>query len=167
MRLRAMAGWLTHGQPDIFDAVSTEDLVNETFLDFLRSPEHLGWVPSRGPLEAFLGTILKHKFIDHLRRHSRYGGQPEEASLFSIQPECRLEQQEAVEQVLRQVRGDKELEELVVAIAEGEGGSRLNQELATDLRVPVTEVVNRRKRARRSCEKPWPRQANRKEPRAQ
>ena len=60
------------------------------------------------------------------------------------------------------MRGDKELEELVVAIAEGEGGSRSNQELAADLRVPVTEVVNRRKRARRSCEKPWPRQANRK-----
>ena len=73
MRLRAISGWLTHGQPDIFDAVSTEDLVNETFLDFLIA-DHLGWVPSRGPLEAFLGTILKHKFIDHLRRQAVTAG---------------------------------------------------------------------------------------------
>jgi DNA-directed RNA polymerase specialized sigma24 family protein len=145
MRLRTIAGWLTHGKPDIFDAVSTEDLVNETILDFLRSPDGLGWVPERGSLDAYLATILKRRFIDHLRRHNRNGGPVEETALFAAEPGHELEQQEAVAQVLKQVQGDTELEELVVAVVESEAGSRLNQELADDLHVSVTEVVNRRK----------------------
>lgn len=166
MRLRTIAGWLTRGKPDIFDAVSTEDLVNETFLEFLRSPERLGWVPERGPLDAFLGTVLKRKFIDHLRRHSRSGGpvEEEEMPLLGAELGDNLEQQQVVEQVLKHVEGDPKLEELVIAVVEGDGRARLNQELAADLHVSVTEVVNRRKRARRSCERPAPRHSNGKEP---
>ena len=63
MRLRSLAGWLTHDQPDVFDAVSADDLVSETVLEFLRSPNALGWVPARGKLETFLCAVLRNKFI--------------------------------------------------------------------------------------------------------
>src|ERR1035438_5979687 len=84
MRLRAMAGWLTHDQPDVFDAVSADDLVSETVLAFLRSPNALGWMPARGKLETFLCAVLKNRFIDHLRRHRRYGGPLEDGDLFAM-----------------------------------------------------------------------------------
>jgi RNA polymerase sigma factor (sigma-70 family) len=146
-----MAGWFTHDQPDVFDAVSADDLVSETVLEFLRSPNALGWVPARGKLETFLCTVLKNKFIDHLRRHQHYGG-PVDGDLFAVQPEQQLEQQEAVDQVLKHVRGKKELEELVSAIRDSNGGPCPNQELAADLGITVSEVVNRKKRTRRSLE---------------
>ena len=165
MRLRALAGWLTHDQPDVFDAVSADDLVSETVLELLRSQNALGWVPARGKLETFLCTVLRNKFIDHLRRHRHYGGPLEEGDLFAVQPEQQLEQQEAVDQVMQRVRGKKELEELVSAITESNGGPCPNQELAADLGITVSEVVNRKKRIRRSFETDSPRPPKpRKEP---
>jgi RNA polymerase sigma factor (sigma-70 family) len=152
MRLRALAGWLTRDQPDIFDAVSADDLVSETVLEFLRSPNALGWVPARGKLETFLCTVLRNKFLDHLRRHRHYGGSLKDGNLFAVQPDQQLEQQEAVDQVMQHVRGKKELEELVSAISESNGGPCPNQELAADLGITVSEVVNRKKRIRRSFE---------------
>ncbi len=152
MRLRALAGWLTRDQPDVFDAVSADDLVSETVLEFLRSPGALGWSPAHGRLEPFLCAVLRNKFIDHVRRHRRHGGPVTETDLFAVKPEDRLEQQQAVDQVMRQVRGRKDLEDVVVAITESTGGPRLNQELAAELQIPVAEVVNRKKRIRRSCE---------------
>jgi RNA polymerase sigma factor (sigma-70 family) len=151
-RLRAMAGWLTHDQPDVFDGVSADDLVSETVLVFLRSPDALGWVPARGKLETLLCAVLRNKFIDHLRRHRHYGGTLEDGDLFAVPAEQQLEQQEAVEQVMQHVRGKKELEELVSAISESNGGPCPNQELAADLGITVSEVVNRKKRIRRSFE---------------
>lgn len=41
-RLRAMAGWVTRDQSRVFDAVSADDLVSETLLDFLNSTNALG-----------------------------------------------------------------------------------------------------------------------------
>jgi len=82
----AFALWpagLTRDQPEVFDAVSADDLVNETVLEFLRSPNALGWVPARGKLETFLCAVLRNRFIDHLRRHRRYGGPPEDRHLFA------------------------------------------------------------------------------------
>ena len=76
----------------------------------------------------------------------------EDGDLFAVQPEQQLEQQEAVDQVMQRVRGKKELEELVSAISESNGGPCPNQELAADLGVTVSEVVNRKKRIRRSFE---------------
>jgi RNA polymerase sigma factor (sigma-70 family) len=164
MRLRALAGWLTRDQPDIFDAVSADDLVSETVLEFLRSPNALGWVPARGKLETFLCTVLRNKFIDHLRRHQHYGG-PVDGDLFAVQPEQQLEQQEAVDQVMQHVRGKKELEELVSVISDSNGGPCTNKELAADLGISVSEVVNRKKRIRRSFETDSPRPPKpRKEP---
>ena len=58
-RLRAMAGWLTRDRSRVFDAVSADDLVSETLLDFLSSPSGLGWTPSRGKLETFLRCTQK------------------------------------------------------------------------------------------------------------
>lgn len=166
MRLRAFAGWLAHSQPDVFDAVSPDDLVSETILEFLRSPNALGWTPTRGKLEPFLCAVLRNKFIDHIRRHSRRADLPTEGELFAVQPICELEQRQAVEQVLQHVRGKKDLEDLVLAISESDGGPAPNQELADDLRTTVSDVVNRKKRIRRSCEKgPSRLPKSRKEPR--
>ena len=165
MRLRATAGWLTHEQPDIFDAVSADDLVSETVLEFLRSPNALGWVPARGKLETFLCAVLRNRFIDHLRRHRHYGGPLEDGDLFAVQPGQQLEQQEAVEQVMQHVRGKKDLEDLVSAINESNGSPCPNRELAADLGITVSEVVNRKKRIRRSCETDSPQSPKpRKEP---
>jgi DNA-directed RNA polymerase specialized sigma24 family protein len=153
MRLRALAGWLTRDQPDLFDAASAEDLVSETVLEFLRSPDSLGWAPARGKLEPFLCAVLKNKFIDHVRRHRRNRGPVTEEYLFPVPPEDRIEQQEVIDQIMRHVRGQKDLEDVVVAISESDGGPFLNQQVAAELQIPVAEVVNRKKRIRRSCEK--------------
>ena len=73
------------------------------------------------------------------------------ATCSQCNPEQQLEQQEAVEQVMQHVRGKKDLEDLVSAINEGNGGPCPNRELAADLGITVSEVVNRKKRIRRSC----------------
>src|SRR5438045_2718050 len=96
MRLRALAGWLTHDQPDVFDAVSADDLVSETVLELLRSPNALGWVPARSNRETVLNTVLKNKFIDHQRRDRHDEDLVKEGELCVVQPEQQLEQQEAV-----------------------------------------------------------------------
>ncbi|MGI0135139.1 MAG: RNA polymerase sigma factor [Candidatus Micrarchaeaceae archaeon] len=156
MRLYAMAGRLTQGQPGVFDAVSAEDLVSETVLEFLRSPNVLGWVPARGKIDRFLCAVLKNKFIDHIRRHRRYIGPLEEGDLFAVESESQFEQREAVDQVMQLVHGKKDLEDLVIAVSESNGGSCSNRELAADLGISVSEVVNRKKRIRRSCERDSP-----------
>ncbi len=164
-RLRAMAVWLTHDQSVVFDAVSADDLINETLLDFLRSPDGLGWTPSRGKFETFLCTVLRNKFIDHVRRHRRNAGPLEDPDLFAVQPDRQLEQQEGIEQVMQCVRGRKDLEETVIAICHSTGEGCQNQEVAADLRITVPEVVNRKKRIRRACERDSPAQPKpRKEP---
>jgi RNA polymerase sigma factor (sigma-70 family) len=151
-RLRALAGWLTRDQSLVIDAVSADDLVSETLLDFLNSLDGLGWTPKRGSLETFLCTVLRNKFIDHLRRHRRNAGPPEESDLFAVRPERELEQQETVDQVMLRIQGKTDLEETVVAICESSGDARPNQELAEDLGITVPEVVNRKKRIRRACQ---------------
>lgn len=152
-RLRAMAYWVTRDQSRVFDAVSADDLVSETLLDFLNSPNALGWTPNRGKIETFLCTVLRNKFVDHVRRHRRNAGPPEESNLFAVLPEHQLEQQEAIDQVMLRIHGRTELEETVVAICECSGDARLNQEVAEGLGITVPEVVNRKKRIRRACKK--------------
>src|ERR1700691_2350688 len=110
-RLRAMACWVTRDQSRVFDAVSADDLVSETLLDFLNSPHALGWTANRGELETFLCTVLRNKFVDHVRRHRRNAGPPEESNLFAVLPEHQLEQQEAVDQMMLSIHGRTDLEE--------------------------------------------------------
>lgn len=149
-RLRALAGWLTRDQAFVFDAVSADDLVGETLLAFLSSPDGLGWTAQRGNLETFLCSVLRNKFIDHLRRHRRNVGPVEESDLFAVPPERQVEQQEAIDQVMVRIQGRTDLEETVVAICESRGDARVNQELAEELGITVPEVVNRKKRIRRA-----------------
>jgi DNA-directed RNA polymerase specialized sigma24 family protein len=167
-RLRSLAGWLTRGRPAVFDGVSKDDLVGETILEFLNSENALGWNPARGELEPFLCAVLKNKYLDHIRRLKYNGGPitgPMEDRL-AVSPHVdRLEQHQLVNIVEQRVRGDKELEALVVAIQETEGTSRLNQELADRIGTSVADVVNRRKRIRRSFRNhPLQPPASRKEP---
>jgi RNA polymerase sigma factor (sigma-70 family) len=152
MRLHTMACWLTRAQPAIFDGVSADDLVSETFLEFLRSPTGLGWIPARASLETFLGAVLKNKYFDHIRRHRHYGG-PVEEDLFAVQPPSPVEQREAIDEITQSIRGRRDLEEVVLAITQSNGSPHSNRELAADLGITVSEVVNRKKRIRRSCER--------------
>lgn len=164
-RLRAMAGWLTHDSALVFDGVSAEDLVGETLLDFLNSSNAMGWTPSRGKLETFLCTVLRNKFIDHVRRHRHNAGPLDDPDLFAVQPQHHFEQEEAVDDVMQRVHGRKELEETVAAICDSTGEGCSNQELAEDLGISVPEVVNRKKRIRRACQTKSRTQAeSRKEP---
>src|SRR6267142_6243558 len=69
--LHRRARILLSGMPDVFDGISSEDLIGEVFLSFLASPDQLGWDPEKGRLESFLAGVLKHKMIDRIRRHSK------------------------------------------------------------------------------------------------
>ena len=155
-RLRSLAGWLARGQPQVFDGVSRDDLVSETILEFLNSENALGWDPDRGELEPFLCAVLKNKYLDHARRQRHYAGPISgavEDRLVVPPASDHLEEQELLTSVEDRVRGDKELEALVVAVQETDGTSCLNQELAATIGTTVADIVNRRKRIRRSFEK--------------
>ena len=55
---------LAFAQSRLPNAADAEDLVQETFMAFLRS---LGSFRAEASIETFLFTILRHKIIDHLR----------------------------------------------------------------------------------------------------
>jgi len=66
---------------------------------------------------------------------------------------------------MQHVRGKKDLEDLVSAISESIAGRAQIKNLQADLGIPVSEVVNRKKRIRRSCKRDSPNVQPRKEPR--
>src|SRR2546422_560765 len=68
-RLYLYAAMLTGGMNVVMHCgLSAEDLATETLNKYLLSPNGLGWRESKGPLAAFLGVVLRNKFIDHIRR---------------------------------------------------------------------------------------------------
>ena len=68
-RLYLYAALLTGGTSVVMHCgLSAEDLATETLNKYLLSPNGLGWRESKGSLTAFLGAVLRNKFIDHFRR---------------------------------------------------------------------------------------------------
>ena len=66
-----------YGGPDTFDGgFDYEDMLGEVFKEFLESPDGLGWKESKGRIEAFLGTILHNKIVEH------FGGENTMAALW-------------------------------------------------------------------------------------
>ena len=65
----------TWGVDDTFDSgLSEEDIVSETLVLFWESKNRLGWKSNRGAtLGTYMCTVLRNKFIDHLREDKQSG----------------------------------------------------------------------------------------------
>jgi len=154
-KLRVYAIALTKSAMAVFDCgISAEDLVSETLAEFFSDPGHLGWTPKKGRLETFLGTVLRNKFIDHVRRDKHVAGSFDDQDFLQGQglpsrTTGREEDQEAstfADLLRARVKGEKDLEDLITAAELIEGGHNVNQQLAEILSVDTDEVVNRKKR---------------------
>lgn len=150
-RLFFVASRSTVQMPDIFDGVSAEDLVIQALSTFFEDPNGLGWNPTRGSLDRFLLAVLKHKAIDHMRRHERMMRSIDDPDfdqkMYLVQPIVEgNEEGELYGKLKEAARGDSDLERLVEAIRDMDGRHDINQELAEELRTTAQDIVNRKKR---------------------
>jgi len=154
-RLWVYAFSLTRVAPDIFDGVSAADLVNETMLAFLKSPDAMGWQPGKGELPVFLCGVLRHKFLDHLKRHRRIAGSVDDGAFRAAlearpAPGSGLLGQLAAKQwtasLIRRLSPHRELQEVVAAVAATDGSHNSNQQIAEELGTTPSDVANRKKR---------------------
>ncbi len=135
--------------------LSAEDLAAETFNKYLLSPNGLGWRQSKGSLTTFLGTVLRNRFIDHLRHQkkeaSRTDDDSDEIPVRSTIPRTHdddIAAGELAERILDLVKGhknEKELQDFVHASTKISETGKVNQQLAEQLKIDEEEVVNRRK----------------------
>lgn len=134
--------------------LSAEDLATETFNKYLLSPNGLGWRESKGSLIAFLGTVLRNRFIDHLRHQKREAsrtdddsdGIPVRTTIPKIHED--IAAGELAERILDLAKGhknEKELRDFVQASTKISENGKVNQQLAEQLKIPEEEVVNLRK----------------------
>jgi DNA-directed RNA polymerase specialized sigma24 family protein len=150
-RLFFVASRSTAQMPDIFDGVSAEDLVIQALSTFFEDPNGLGWNPTRGSLDRFLLGVLKHKAIDHMRRHERIAGSIDDPDLvqkpYLVQPMTDgNENGELYRELKKAARGDSDLERLVEAVPDIDGRHNTNQQLAEELGTTPQDIVNRKKR---------------------
>ena len=150
-RLFFVASRSTAHMPDIFDGVSAEDLVNQTFTTFFEDPDGLGWNQMRGPLDRFLLGVLKHKLIDHIRRQERMVGSFDDPDfvkkMHPVQPVAGDDGKgELYGELEEAASGDSDLEKLVEAVPDIDGRNNVNQQLATELNTTPQDIVNRKKR---------------------
>lgn len=145
-RLRAAAA--------VFDCgVSPDDLVNETLEAFWSSENALGWTAKKGSIEAFLCTVLKRRFIDHIRRDEKVAGSFDDQKLeypSSLQSQESpthddLSYKEFADKMRSMVHGRKDLEDLITASEMTDGGHNVNEQLAEILETTTKDVVNRKK----------------------
>ena len=138
LSLRAMGIVRHYGGPDTFDGgFDYEDVLGEVFKEFLESSDGLGWKESKGRIEAFLGTILHNKIVDHLRRQKHHGG-PLEDDNPAAAPRSKNGPQGAApahakrdftERLYMLVGDDGPLRDLIAAAEMTSGGPNVNQEL--------------------------------------
>jgi DNA-directed RNA polymerase specialized sigma24 family protein len=155
-RLCVFAFSLTRSAPDVFDGVSAADLASETMLAFLTSSTRLGWRPEQRELPAFLCGVLRHKFLDHLKRHQHVAGSLDDADFSNATPAAAVDDEDGILKhiELKQRRAawihrlspHKDLQD-VVAAAEGvDGGRNANQQLGEALGTTPGDIANRKKR---------------------
>ena len=126
---------------------------------FFASEGALGWDESKGDVAAFLCGVLRNNFLDRVRRYRRRdGGSVDDSTFVKRFPERAsrespvhraLEIKEWIASLKNNLRGDKELEDLINAIGSTNGDHNINQELAAELGTTVDDIVNRRKRLKR------------------
>jgi len=136
--LRAMGIVRHYGGLDTFDGgFDYEDVLGDVFKEFLESPDGLGWKESKGRIEAFLGTILHNKIVDHLRRQKHLGGPLEDGNQ-AASPRSKNGPQNAApaqaksdftERLYMLVGDDAPLRDLIAAAEMTSGGPNVNQEL--------------------------------------
>lgn len=138
----------------VFDCgVSSEDTVVETLEAFWSSGDGLGWNAKKGTIEAFLCTVLKRRFIDHIRRDEKVAGSFDDQKLeypSSLQPQGgrahdEVSYKEFAAKMRSMVHGRKDLEDLITASEMTDGGHNVNEQLAEILETTTKDVVNRKK----------------------
>jgi DNA-directed RNA polymerase specialized sigma24 family protein len=138
LSLRAMGIVRRYGGSDTFDGgLDYEDVLGEVFKEFLESPDGLGWKESKGRIEAFLGTILHNKIVDHLRRQKHHGGpleddNPAAAPRSENGPQSGSPahaKRDFTERLYMLVGDDEPLRDLIAAAEMTSGGPNVNQEL--------------------------------------
>lgn len=135
--------------------VSADDLATETLDKYLLSPNGLGWRENKGSLTAFLGTILRNKFIDHLRRQKEVPQTEDTSNERSLQTEnlgdldediAARELADRLQALVKGRRDEQELRDFIEAASMISDSRKVNQQLASLLGVDEGEVVNRRKK---------------------
>jgi DNA-directed RNA polymerase specialized sigma24 family protein len=137
--------------PDIFDGNSAEDMPNIVLLEYFESPTALGWNPEIGPLNRFLLGVLRNKILDCLRRQRRTVGSLDDpdfgSRIYKLQPTLKPDEPRELQSQFREaVKGDRRLEELVIAMERLEVNYKINQQIAAVLNTTVKDIVNRKKR---------------------
>lgn len=129
--------------------VSAEDLVNETITAFLDSPNGLGWNEQQGrPLDTFLGGVLVHKALSHLRRDKKVAGSLDaENHGFPTQDKrptqaAEMEWKDFNEKLYQAVGEDQGLRDLIAAVELTTGAHNVNQELADAMGKTPCDAVN-------------------------
>lgn len=150
--LRVAAKRLTRDLNQTFDCgISMDDLVHDVMCDILRTHDLKGWDRQKGKLESFLHTLLKRKFIDHLRRQKFVANLNEEdmQNVPNKEPVKNLAPTRVKENLFRLIQGRKDESELVDLIEAAEcieeGGNK-NQQMAELLDVSIGEIERRKKR---------------------
>lgn len=150
-RLTLIATVLSKSLPSVFDGISAEDLASEVVLKFLESEDHLGWDEEQNNIVAFLGGVLKHRFLDHLRRYKLgMRGTASKNRIITNEPgfDSEIESRSTIESLHQRVSHDEVLKRFVEAAISDEfaGGHNQNQELGEILNKTPAEIVNVRRR---------------------
>jgi RNA polymerase sigma factor (sigma-70 family) len=159
-RLLLKATLLTRAGPAVFDCgISAEDLVSETLEQFFESPNALNWSPEKSKLETFLCMILQRRFIDHWRRQQHTAGSLDDETTLregarvpmrGASPYEEAEYNEFAELLRREVKGCRDLEDLITASEMIHDGQKVNQQLAEILDCTPAQVVNLKKQLLRN-----------------
>jgi DNA-directed RNA polymerase specialized sigma24 family protein len=134
--------------------LSAQDLATETLNKYLLSPNGLGWREDKGSLTTFLGTVLRNRFIDCLRREKALA-----ASHFDeieLRPPVsdtgdldeHISGKELTHKLLNLIEGHRHQQRLCDFIHASQmitGGGKVNQQLAELMKVDEGEVINCRK----------------------
>jgi hypothetical protein len=155
-RLYLYAAVLTGGTGVVMHCgLSAEDLATEALNKYLLSPNGLGWRESKGSLTAFLGTVLRNRFIDHLRRQREVACAEDDSDESPSQTKSAnnlddgIAVRELTDRLLDLVKGrgdEADLRDFIHAGSMISEGGKVNQQLADLLGVGEGEVVNRRKK---------------------
>jgi DNA-directed RNA polymerase specialized sigma24 family protein len=155
-RLKVFAFRIAREMPGVFDGISADDLVGETIADFLADPDALGWNPTtEDNLTRFLCGVLKNKFMTHKRRSRNREGVADNRPV-PVPVADPPTKDMMTERIKAAAKGKRDLEELVEASQDIDDGGDINQQLSERLNTTAQDVINRRRRLRRSLKKAWP-----------
>jgi DNA-directed RNA polymerase specialized sigma24 family protein len=133
--------------------ITAEDLTNQTLMEFWESDDGLKWKKSKGPLERFLGRVLRNNFIDHIRRNKKLVGSLDDDDFQKrnlppdqiVEIEGQILSKSCMEAVYGRVKGNKKLEDLVTAASMTTNEGKKNQQMAELLGTTTSDIVNRKK----------------------